>query len=117
MTGDANLNLAIHKKAMMDQNNYLMNILKRINERQRTTIEIDKERDVITTQADNLATKLEDLKKVRLAYEVPDIMNYVYVKSEVADLKHSVKLMENRVHIQKIALASLNKKLNLMMQD
>ncbi|CAH2249644.1 coiled-coil domain-containing protein 113-like [Pararge aegeria] len=111
MTGDANLNLTVHKKAMMEQNGYLSNILNSIKEKYLKTVELDKERHVIKIQSDSLAQRLDDVKKVRLAYEVPDIMDYVSVKSEVADLKHSVKLLENRLHIQQIALASLHKKL------
>ncbi|CAH0717124.1 unnamed protein product, partial [Brenthis ino] len=111
MTGDANLNLTIHKKALMEQNAYLSNIIKSIKDKHKQTIELDKERETIQVQADNLAQKLDGVKKVRMAYEVPDVMDYVTVKSEVADLKHSVKLLENRLHIQQIALTSLNKKL------
>lgn len=112
MTGDANLNLTIHKKAMIEQNTYLTSILKTIKDRGKSTIALDKERDIIQVQADSLSQRLEEVRKVRLAYEVPDVMDYVCVKSEVTDLKHSVKLLENRVHIQQIALTSLNKKLN-----
>ncbi|XP_069364078.1 cilia- and flagella-associated protein 263 [Maniola hyperantus] len=111
MTGDANLNLTVHKKAMMEQNGYLSNILQSIKEKQKQTAALDKEKDIIKVQAESLCQKLDDVRKVRLAYEVPDIMDYVNVKSEVADLKQSVKLLENRAHIQQIALASLNKKL------
>ncbi|XP_060808747.1 coiled-coil domain-containing protein 113-like [Amyelois transitella] len=111
MTGDANLTLTIHKKAMMDQNNYLSNIIKSIKTREKLIVELDKERDKIQVQADSLDLKLSEVKKVRLAYEVPDVMDYVKVKAEVADLKHSVKVLENRVHIYQIALASLNKQL------
>lgn len=114
MTGDANLNLTIHKKAMMEQNTYLTNILNTIKDKERMTVQLDKERTVIQVQADSLDQRLDEVRKVRLAYEVPDIMDYVCVKSEVTDLKHTVKLLENRVHIQQIALTSLNKKLNSM---
>ncbi|XP_045782248.1 coiled-coil domain-containing protein 113-like [Maniola jurtina] len=117
MTGDANLNLTVHKKAMMQQNGYLSNILQSIKEKQKQTAELDKEKDVIKVQAESLSQRLDDVRKVRLAYEVPDIMDYVNVKSEVADLKHSVKLLENRVHIQEIALASLNKKLKSIISN
>ncbi|XP_059062602.1 uncharacterized protein LOC131855361 [Achroia grisella] len=114
MTGDANLNLAIHKKAMMEQNTYLTNIMNSIKTKEKLTAELDKERDRIQVQADILDQKLEEVKKIRQAYEVPDIMDYVCVKSEVTDLKHGIKLLENRLHIQQIALSSLNKKLHLM---
>lgn len=112
MTGDANLNLTIHKKAMIEQNNYLSNIIKTIKQKEEQTVELDKERDVIQIQADALAEKLKDVKKIRQAYEVPDIMDYVSVKAELTDLKHVVKLLENRNHIQQIALSSLNRKLH-----
>lgn len=112
MTGDANLTLTIHKKAMLEQNNYLTGIIKSIKQKEQLTVELDKERDVIQVQADALAEKLRSVKKVRLAYEVPDIMDYVCVKSELTDLKHAVKLLENRNHIQQIALSSLNRRLN-----
>lgn len=111
MTGDANLNLTIHKKAMIEQNNYLNNILKMIKEKQKQTVELDKEREVIKVQAESLSQKLDNVKKLKMAYEVPDVIDYVSVKSEVTDLKHSIRLLENRVHIQQIALTSLNKKL------
>ncbi|CAH2083863.1 unnamed protein product [Euphydryas editha] len=111
MTGDANLNLTIHKKAMIEQNNYLNNILKLTKEKQKQTAELDKEREIIKVQADSLSQKLDNVKKLKMAYEVPDVMEYVCVKSEVTDLKHSIRLLENRVHIQQIALTSLNKKL------
>ncbi|XP_030041384.1 uncharacterized protein LOC115456443 [Manduca sexta] len=114
MTGDANLTLAVHKKALMEQNTYLNDVLKTIKTKIKQTAELDKEKNVIQIQADSLAQKLEDVRKVRQAYEVPDIMDYVQVKAEVTDLKHSVKLLENRVHIQQIALTSLNKKLQTM---
>ncbi|XP_073964921.1 cilia- and flagella-associated protein 263-like [Choristoneura fumiferana] len=114
MTGDANLNLTVHKKAMWEQNSYLSKIIETIKTKERLTVEIDKERDVIQEEADALATRLADVKAVRNAYEVPDIMDYVYVKAELTDLKHSVKLLENRVHIQQIALTSLTKKLRSM---
>lgn len=111
MTGDANLNLTVHKKAMMEQNAYLTNIIKSIKDKQKQTIELDKERDIIQVQAESLAQKLDEVKKIRMAYEVPDVMDYVNIKSEVTDLTHSIKLLENRLHIQQIALNSLNKKL------
>lgn len=114
MTGDANLNLTIHKKAMMAQNEYLKTILDKINKRQRQTKVLDKETESIKVQAESLAQRLENVKNVRLAYEVPDIMDYVYVKAEVTDLNNIVKTLENRLHIQQIALASLNKKLRNM---
>ncbi|VVC91458.1 coiled-coil domain-containing protein 113-like [Leptidea sinapis] len=114
MTGDANLNLTIHKKAMIEQNGYLANVVKSIKDKQKMTVELDKERDAIQVQADNLAQKLDTVKKIRAAFEVPDIMDYVNIKSEVSDLKYSIKLLENRVHIQQISLSSLNRKLNLI---
>ncbi|XP_064075579.1 coiled-coil domain-containing protein 113-like [Vanessa tameamea] len=117
MTGDANLNLTIHKKAMIEQNNYLMNILKLIEEKKKQTVDLDKERAVIRGQADGLAQKLDGVRKLKMAYEVPDILDYVSVKSEVTDLKHSVKLLENRVHIQQIALTSLNRKLKSILTE
>ncbi|XP_075988430.1 cilia- and flagella-associated protein 263 [Anticarsia gemmatalis] len=115
MTGDANLNLTIHKKAMMAQNSYLTNVLKSIKMKEQQTVQLDKERDVIAAQADSLAEKLDEVRKVRMAYEVPDIMDYVHVKANLADLKHSIKMLENRLHIQQIALASLNRKLNAIL--
>ncbi|CAF4833844.1 unnamed protein product [Pieris macdunnoughi] len=115
MTGDANLNLTIHKKLMMEQNGYLTNVLKTIKLKHKQTKELDKEKDVIQVQADSLAQRLDDVRKVRLAYEVPDVMDYVNIKSEITDLKNNIKVLENRAHIQRIALTSLNKKLNLMM--
>ncbi|XP_026755984.2 coiled-coil domain-containing protein 113-like [Galleria mellonella] len=114
MTGDANLNLTIHKKAMMEQNTYLTNIINTIRKKEKLTMELDKEREKIQIQVDSLVKKLDEVKTIRQAYEVPDIMDYVCVKSEVTDLKHSIKLLENRSHIQQIALTSLNKKLNSM---
>ncbi|XP_049882768.1 coiled-coil domain-containing protein 113-like [Pectinophora gossypiella] len=114
MTGDANLNLAIHKKLMMEQNAYLMKVQKDILQKKQLVINLDKEREKIEDQADTLQDKYNDVKKVRLAYEVPDIMEYVRVKSEVADLRHVVKMLDNRFHVQQIALKSLNRKLHSM---
>lgn len=114
VTGEANLTLTIHKKAMMEQNNYLSNIIANIKKKEKLTVELDKERDIIEVQADSLQEKLEEVRKVRLAYEVPDVMDYVKVKAEATDLEHSIKLLENRVHIHQIALTSLNKKLMSM---
>lgn len=114
MTGDANLNLAMHKKSMMEQNAYLINVINMIKTKKRLTIALDKENNVISDQAYGLGQHLEEVKKVRLAYEVPNIMDYVKVKSELTDLQHSVKLLENRFHVQQIALKSLNKKLQSM---
>ncbi|XP_053621382.1 coiled-coil domain-containing protein 113-like [Plodia interpunctella] len=111
MTGDANLTLTIHKKAMMDQNNYLIGIVNSIKNREILTVQLDKERDRIEEQADSLDQRLTEVKKVRLAYEVPDIMDYVQVKSELTDLKHAIKMLDNRVHIYQIALTSLKKKM------
>lgn len=96
MTGDANLNLAIHKKAMMEQNSYLTKVLKTTKNRENQTIELDKERDLIQIQADILAQRLNEIRKVRLRYQVPDVMDYVKVKSVVTDLKHGIKMLENR---------------------
>ncbi|CAG9794174.1 unnamed protein product [Diatraea saccharalis] len=72
MTGEANLNLSVHKKAMMEQNNYLSSIIKTIKDRQRMILELDKERDTIKIQADSLAQQLDEVKKVRDMYEVPE---------------------------------------------
>ncbi|CAG9573522.1 unnamed protein product [Danaus chrysippus] len=111
MTGDANLNLTIHKKAMMEQNTYLTNVLNSIQEKQKQAVQCDKEKDVIEAEAEKLVQRLHEVRTVRAAYEVPDVMDYVNVKSEVTDLRHSIKLLENRFRIQQIALTSLNKKL------
>lgn len=64
VTGDANLNLTIHKKSMMEQNSYLTNVLNTIKSKDKQMIELGKERDVIQVQADSLAQKLDDVRKV-----------------------------------------------------
>ncbi|KAJ2938351.1 hypothetical protein O0L34_g13273 [Tuta absoluta] len=114
MTGDANLNLAIHKLAMMEQNDYLTEVQDVIVNTKEKTKKLGKEEIKISIQADDLKVKLTDLKKVTMAYEVPDTMDYVRVKSEMTDLRHIIKLLENRVHIQQIALKSLNKQIQSM---
>lgn len=111
MTGDANLTLTIHKNLMMEQNNYLNGILSTIKRKQKQTVQIDKEKDIIAEQVDKLSQKLDVVKKVRLTYEVPDVMEYVETKTELHDLKNGMKLLKNRNHIQQIALQSLNKKM------
>ncbi|XP_022817078.1 coiled-coil domain-containing protein 113-like [Spodoptera litura] len=111
LTGDANLNLTIHKKAMMEQNHYLNKVLTTIKNKAQSTVQLDKERDLIQVQADLLAQRLNEVRKVRLKYEVPNIMEYVQVKWVVTDLKHGIKMLENRKHIQQIALQSINRKL------
>lgn len=111
MTGDANLTLTMHKKAMMEQNGYLTNVMKTIKHKEKLTTVLEKERDVIDDQAESLAQKLDEVKRVRLAYEVPDVMEYVQVKADLADLKHVVRAMENRFRVQQIALKSLNRKM------
>lgn len=115
MTGDANLNLTMHKKAMMAQNTYLTSVLNSIKEKERQTVQLDKERDLTDAQADSLAVKLEEVRKLRLAYEVPDVLDYVRIKNELADLKHGIKMLETRLRIKQIALASTNKKLHTLL--
>ncbi|XP_061726912.1 uncharacterized protein LOC133532313 [Cydia pomonella] len=114
MTGDANLNLTVHKKAMWEQNSYLAKIIDTIKTKERQTIAIDKEREVIQVEADALAARLTEVKKVRNAYEVPDIMEYVAVKAALGDLQKGAKLLENRLRVQHIALTSLQSKLRTM---
>ncbi|XP_048002021.1 uncharacterized protein LOC125238673 [Leguminivora glycinivorella] len=114
MTGDANLNLTVHKKAMWEQNSYLAKIFETIKTKQRQTVAIDKERGVIQVEADALAARLTEVKKVRNAYEVPDIMEYVEVKAALGDLQKGAKLLENRLRVQHIALTSLQSKLRIM---
>ncbi|XP_063544674.1 uncharacterized protein LOC134752843 [Cydia strobilella] len=114
MTGDANLNLTVHKKAMWEQNSYLAKIIDTIKTKERQTIAIDKERGVIQVEADALASRLTEVKKVRNAYEVPDIMEYVAVKAALGDLQKGAKLLENRLRVQHIALTSLQSKLRIM---
>ncbi|CAH2056277.1 unnamed protein product, partial [Iphiclides podalirius] len=117
MTGDANLTLSIHKKALMEQNIYLTGIINDVKSKQKQTVSLNKETEVIQVQANNLEVKLEDIRKLRMDYEVPDIMDYVYVKAEVTDLKNSVKLLQNRLRILQIALSSQHKKMNIMTMD
>ncbi|CAH0599928.1 unnamed protein product [Chrysodeixis includens] len=109
MTGEANLNLTVHKKAMMEQNWYLNEVLRTTQDRKNQTVGLNRERGLIKVQADLLAQKLNEVRKVRQRYKVPDVMDYVKVKSDVTDLKHGIKLLENRVHIQQIALSTVNK--------
>ncbi|XP_063631535.1 uncharacterized protein LOC134802768 [Cydia splendana] len=114
MTGDANLNLTVHKKAMWEQNSYLVKIVDTIKTKERQTKAIDKERENIQVQADALAVRLTEVKKVRSTYEVPDVMEYVAVKAALGDLQKGAKLLENRLRIQHIALTSLQSKLRFM---
>ncbi|KAJ8704464.1 hypothetical protein PYW07_011652 [Mythimna separata] len=111
MTGDANLNLTVHKKAMMEQNNYLSKVLSTIKNKQLMTIQLDKESEKIQTQVDSLSQRLNEIRKVRSKYQVPNIMEYVEVKWMLTGLKHSIKVLETRNHIHQIALASINRKL------
>lgn len=111
LTGDANLNLTVHKKQMLKQNNYLNKILKTIDKKKKHTIAIDKETDLIRDQVEKLALDLNEIKSLRQEYEVPDILDYVHVKDELSDLKRSIKVLENKHHIQEIALKSLHKKI------
>ncbi|XP_013136695.1 PREDICTED: coiled-coil domain-containing protein 113-like [Papilio polytes] len=112
MTGDANLTLSIHKKALMEQNIYLNEVLSNVKRKQKQTISLNKETEIIENQAKGLEVKLDDIKKLRNAYEVPDVMDYVHVKAEIADLKLSVKLLQNRLRILQIALSSHHRRLN-----
>ncbi|XP_047038100.1 coiled-coil domain-containing protein 113-like [Helicoverpa zea] len=114
MTGDANLNLTIHKKAMMEQNSYLAKVQSTIKNKEDQTVELDNERDLIQIQADILAQRLNEIRKVRMKYQVPNVMDYVKVKWVVTDLKHAIKMLDNRKHIQQIALTSINRKLQTM---
>ncbi|XP_004924986.1 coiled-coil domain-containing protein 113 [Bombyx mori] len=114
MTGDANLNLAVHKKALMQQNTYLANVLRTIRTKQQQAAVLDREKNVIEDEADKLEDKLEGVRKLRSAFEVPDVMDYVRVKAEVADLKHSIKMLENRSRVQQFALKSLTRQLKIL---
>ncbi|XP_063391350.1 uncharacterized protein LOC134676897 [Cydia fagiglandana] len=114
MTGEANLNLTVHKKAMWEQNSYLAKIVDTIKTKERQTKAIDKERENIRVQADALAVRLTEVKKVRNKFEVPDIMDYVAVKAALGDLQKGAKLLENRLRIQHIALNSLQSKLRFI---
>lgn len=114
MTGDANLNLTIHKKAMMEQNSYLNKVISTIKNKELMTIQLDKESKKIQGQVDVLSQKLSEIRKVKMKYQVPNIMEYVEVKWMVTGLKHSIKILETRRHIQQIALASINRKLQTM---
>ncbi|CAH0599929.1 unnamed protein product [Chrysodeixis includens] len=112
MTGDGNLTLTIHKKALMEQNSYLTEVLQNTKSRRIQTIELDKERDLIQAQTDILAQKYNEIRKVRLEYtHAPNILDYLNVKAVVADLKNRIKTLEYREHIQQIALSSINKTL------
>ncbi|XP_041986305.1 uncharacterized protein LOC121738372 [Aricia agestis] len=111
LTGDANLNLTVHKKAMMEQDEYLKKVLSSIEDKKKQTTALEKENAVIQALVNNLQVQLEELKKVRLKYEVPNTIDYVKVKSDITDLKQSIKILENRAHVQDITLASLNRKL------
>lgn len=117
MTGDANLNLTIHKNLMTEQNNYLTNVFNTINKKKQDAILIDKERDIIKDEVGKLEVNLDNVKKLRQTYKVPDIMEYVQVKAEVNDLKNCIKTLQNRYRIQQIALTSLNKKLQSLCID
>lgn len=117
MTGDANLNLTIHKNAMMEQNNYLNRVLSTIRHKQHLTVQLDKESHKIQVQVDSLSQRLNEIRKVRLKYQVPNIMEYVEVKWMLTGLKHSIKILETRKHIQQIALASINRKLQTMTEN
>ncbi|XP_068622146.1 cilia- and flagella-associated protein 263 [Battus philenor] len=114
MTGDANLTLSIHKKALMEQNIYLMEVINNVKSKQKQKVLLNKETVIIEGQAKGLEEKLENVRKMRNSYEVPDIMDYVYVKAEITDLKNSVKMLQNRLRILQIALSSHHKKLNKM---
>ncbi|KAJ8707241.1 hypothetical protein PYW08_011375 [Mythimna loreyi] len=114
MTGDANLNLTVHKKAMMEQNNYLSKVLSTIKNKKQLTIQLDKESEKIQVQVDALSLRLNEIRKVRLKYQVPNIMEYVEVKWMLTGLRHTIKVLETRNHIQQIALASINRKLQSM---
>lgn len=114
MTGDANLNLTIHKKAMMEQNSYLNKVLSTIQNKEHMTVQLDKEREFIQVQVDVLSQRLNEIRKVRLKYQVPNIMEYVEVKWMLTGLKHSIKILETRRHIQQIAIASINRKLQTL---
>ncbi|KAI5638114.1 hypothetical protein NE865_09235 [Phthorimaea operculella] len=81
MTGDANLNLAIHKLAMMEQNDYLSEVQDVIENTKEKTKKLGREEIKIAFQAEDLKNKLTELKKVTQAYEVPDTMDYVRIKS------------------------------------
>ncbi|XP_072949747.1 cilia- and flagella-associated protein 263 [Epargyreus clarus] len=114
MTGDANLNLTVHKKAMMEQNAYLADIFETIKTKQKQTVELDKERAVIERQADSLEQQLAVVQKSREAYIAPDVLEYTRARATAADLRRSVALLENSVRVQQNALAALNNKLGII---
>uniref|UniRef100_A0A2H1WHX7 Cilia- and flagella-associated protein 263 n=1 Tax=Spodoptera frugiperda TaxID=7108 RepID=A0A2H1WHX7_SPOFR len=115
MAGDANLNVTIHKNAVTFVNKYLTKLENLKVQRTRQTVQIEKESKEIELQVNHLEQKVEELKKLRAAYYVPDIIDYVAVKDQKHELLYGIKRMETRLQINKTALSRTYKQLRLLL--
>lgn len=117
MTGDANLNLVIHKKTMMAQNRYLNLVLRVTKTKERQAVELEKERRLIETQTHILTQRLNKIKDMRTTYQVPEIMDYVNVKVTISDLQRTIKTLEHKIYIRNLSLLHTNVELRKLMEE
>lgn len=109
LTGEANLNLTIYKKRMMAKTNYLEKVRNLTTVRERHTVKLDAERDVLATQVVNLEGRLGKLQKMRQKYLVPDVLEYVSIQNRMSELKSSIKRLETSLYIKNFALVNFKK--------
>ncbi|KAJ8704465.1 hypothetical protein PYW07_011653 [Mythimna separata] len=108
-TGDANLNLTRYKYELMHITNYLQKVIKLKDVRERQTVKMEAETAVLAAQVVSLEQRLDKIKKTREKYLVPDIQDYVIVKSKISDLQHSIKRLTTSLSIKQFALSNFRK--------
>ncbi|XP_063898246.1 coiled-coil domain-containing protein 113-like [Helicoverpa armigera] len=114
MTGDANLNLTIHKKIMQFMNTYLGKVEKLKARREQQTVQLEKETNLIQIQAKILKQKLKEIRKMRMAYHIPNTSDYVDVKEKTAELNYAIKRLETKLHIKKTAAHAASQQLRVL---
>ncbi|KAK9886694.1 hypothetical protein WA026_017612 [Henosepilachna vigintioctopunctata] len=106
MNGGANLILTNQKKFLMKQIAEIQEIQNNIDETKNKTEQLELEIENAEEQLDKVTAHYESIKEMTEEYKVPDVMEYVRLKSKLYDLRKNIKIWSRRSHLQNVALNS-----------
>lgn len=104
MNGGANLVLSRNKKYLQKQMKEHNDLKDKLAEHQKLIEDIEKECEIVEKEAGRATERLEYIKKLNNSYTVPEVMEYINIKTELNEYRNEVKVWQRRKKIQDITL-------------
>nr|CAH7745658.1 unnamed protein product [Callosobruchus chinensis] len=104
MSAGVNLVITQHRKYMQNQVAHFSKIRDDIKRIDKQSHDIDRDIEQVSKELERAEEHYEHFKRLQKSYRVPDVMEYVKLKSELREVHKTIKIWQRKKYIQDLAM-------------